>query len=140
MRRKFTKYPNSYVKASISDKDKTYMFNYIREIYKEDKFDNTVSEIADEYEISADEAAKYVKEWLDTAITKYSEDLEPEIFEFLDDYGGYGDYNQKVADVSEQWNMPRDLAEDYVWNWSIQVDIDEDDEDEEYEDDEDEED
>lgn len=64
-------------------------------------------------------------------LTKYSEELRPEIFEFLDECGNYTDYNQKVEDVAEQWNMTKDLAEEYVWNWSIQVNYD-DEEEEEY--------
>jgi len=53
-------------------------------------------------------------------LTEYSEELRPEIFEFLDECGNYTDYNQKVEDVAEQWNMTKDLAEEYVWNWSLE--------------------
>ena len=124
MKRKFTKYPSNYVRASISPNDKTRMFNYIRDIYREDKYDYTVQEIADEYDLSNEEAAAYVDEWLKSVVTEYSEDLEPEIFEYLDDCGGYSDYDQKVDDVAESWNITKDLAESYVWNWSTQVDYD----------------
>lgn len=116
---------------------KQEMYNYLRDIYREDDYDAAVEAVADELEISIEEADVFVRKWLKTVIKKYSSKLEPEIFEFLDAYGGYGDYNQKVDDVSEEWNMIKDVAESYVWNWSIQVDYDED-EDDEYYDDEDE--
>lgn len=50
--------------------------------------------------------------------------LEKEIFEFLDDCGGYSDYNQKVEDVMDEWNLDRDTAEGYVWDWSLKYEDD----------------
>ena len=47
--------------------------------------------------------------------------LRNEIYDFLDVLGGYTDYDQKVEDVMEEFNLPKDKAEDYVWNWSIQI-------------------
>ena len=57
-------------------------------------------------------------------VTKYDMNIEPEIFEFCDELGGYADYDQKVESVAEEWSMPTDLAERYVWNWSIRPKVD----------------
>lgn len=54
-----------------------------------------------------------------------SDNLRNEIYDFLDVLGGYTDYDQKIEDVMEEFNLPRDKAEDYVWNWSIQIDYNE---------------
>ena len=52
-------------------------------------------------------------------VTEYDKDIEPEIFEYCDELGGYADFDSKVEQVAEEWDMPTDLAEKYVWNWSI---------------------
>lgn len=57
-------------------------------------------------------------------ITKYDANIEPEIFDYCDELGGYADYNQKVESVAEEWGMPKDLAEEYVWNWSLRPRLD----------------
>ena len=44
--------------------------------------------------------------------------LSAKIFEFLDEEGGYTDYNQKIEDVSEEFDLPREEAESYVWDWA----------------------
>ena len=47
-----------------------------------------------------------------------SEDtLTGRIFDFLDECGGYTDYNQKIEDVSEEFGMSTDEAEGYVCSW-----------------------
>ncbi len=53
----------------------------------------------------------------------YDKSLESEIFEYLDLFSGYSDYNQKVEDVADEWNLPLDIANVYVWNWSIRLNI-----------------
>lgn len=42
-----------------------------------------------------------------------------EIYEFLDDCGGYTDYNQKIEDVTDMFNVSPDIAESVVWDWSL---------------------
>lgn len=44
--------------------------------------------------------------------------LSAKIFEFLDEEGGYTDYDQKIEDVAEEFNLPREEAESYVWDWA----------------------
>lgn len=44
--------------------------------------------------------------------------LDSEIYEFLDECGGYTDYNQKIEDVMEEFGLDQDSAEGYVWNWA----------------------
>ena len=45
-------------------------------------------------------------------------DLSQRIYEFLDEEGGYTDYNQKIEDVVEEFGISKELAESYVWDWS----------------------
>lgn len=54
-------------------------------------------------------------------ILEYDTDIESEIFDYCDEIGGYADFDQKVEDIAENWGMPKELANRYVWNWSIQV-------------------
>lgn len=58
-----------------------------------------------------------------------NEDLRKEIFDYLDECGGYTDYNQKIEDVADEFNLSEEEASNYVWDWSIQIeeDFDEDD-------------
>lgn len=48
--------------------------------------------------------------------------LRQDIYDFLDELGGYADYNQKIEDVAEEFGMSPDEAEGYVWDWSIRID------------------
>lgn len=41
-----------------------------------------------------------------------------QIYDFLDEEGGYTDYDQKIEDVMEAFGLSRELAESYVWDWS----------------------
>lgn len=43
--------------------------------------------------------------------------LRQDIYDFLDELGGYADYNQKIEDVSEEFGMSPDEAEGYVCDW-----------------------
>lgn len=52
----------------------------------------------------------------------FEESLRDEIYDFLDELGGYADYNQKIEDVSDEFGMSPDEAEGYVWDWSIRED------------------
>lgn len=45
--------------------------------------------------------------------------LRNEIYEFLDDCGGYTDYNQKIEDVVDEFGISPDMAEGVVWDWSL---------------------
>lgn len=58
-----------------------------------------------------------------------SNSLAQQIFAFLDEQGGYTDYNQKVEDVAETFGLSKKEAESFVWDWSTGLynnDIDED--------------
>lgn len=44
--------------------------------------------------------------------------LSAKIFEFLDEEGGYTDYDQKIEDVAEEFGLSPEMAESYVWDWS----------------------
>ena len=61
-----------------------------------------------------------------------------EIYEFLDDCGGYTDYNQKIEDVTDMFEVSPDVAESVVWDWSLNKEaewhdtIDEEDEEPDY--------
>lgn len=46
-----------------------------------------------------------------------SKSLRDEIYDYLDDIGGYADYNQKIEDVAEDFDLPFDEAEGYVCDW-----------------------
>ena len=46
------------------------------------------------------------------------ENLSSQIMDYLDECGGYTDYNQKIEDLVEEFNLDRDTAENYVWNWA----------------------
>lgn len=59
---------------------------------------------------------------LDESLFEESDSLRDRIYDFLDELGGYADYNQKVEDVSEEFGMSPDEAEGYVWDWSIRID------------------
>lgn len=48
--------------------------------------------------------------------------LQTRIFQFLDDCQGYSDYNQKIEDVSDEFEMSPDEAEGYVWDWTLNHD------------------
>ena len=58
-----------------------------------------------------------------------SNSLAQQIFAFLDEQGGYTDYNQKIEDVAETFGLSEKEAESFVWDWSTGLynnDIDED--------------
>lgn len=48
--------------------------------------------------------------------------LRQDIYEFLDELGGYADYNQKIEDVADEFGMSPDEAEGYVWDWTLRED------------------
>ena len=47
------------------------------------------------------------------------ENIKREIFDFLDNFSGYSDYDQKIEDVMYEFGLDRETAEGYVWDWSI---------------------
>lgn len=49
------------------------------------------------------------------------EKLLDEIDAFLEEIGGYTDYNGRVDAVAEKFGMSRDEAENYVWMWASEV-------------------
>lgn len=58
-----------------------------------------------------------------------SNSLAQQIFAFLDEQGGYTDYNQKIEDVAETFGLSEKEAQSFVWDWSTGLynnDIDED--------------
>jgi len=57
-------------------------------------------------------------------IIKENNNLRDEIFAFLDETGGYTDYNQKIEDVSEEFGLSEDEAENFVWSWASNSDLD----------------
>lgn len=57
-------------------------------------------------------------------IIKENNNLRDEIFAFLDETGGYTDYNQKIEDVSEEFGLSEDEAENFVWSWASNSDSD----------------
>lgn len=52
-----------------------------------------------------------------TNINASESNLRSRIYDFLDEMGGYADYNQKIEDVSEEFGMSPDEAEGYVCDW-----------------------
>lgn len=51
-------------------------------------------------------------------INESYDNLSKRIYAFLDEEGGYTDYNQKIEDVAEEFGMSKESAESYVWNWA----------------------
>lgn len=49
------------------------------------------------------------------------ENLKDQIYAFLDDLGGYADYDQKVEDVMDEFGLDRDDAEGYIWSYASGV-------------------
>ena len=47
------------------------------------------------------------------------ENLRKEIYDALDDMGGYVDYNGKVEALMDDFGLSEADAEGYVWDWSI---------------------
>jgi hypothetical protein len=160
MKKQFTKLPSSYVKASWQEDVQPYGFD--SKSLNEYDADDWAYYLASELDLSYDDYQDLLHdledlrgdEWArdyeaeltglgcfnDFAkftnylqVFEYDTSLEPEIFEFLDECGGYSDYNQKVEDVAEEWKMSKDLAGSYVWNWSIQIRIPDEDENEDEE-------
>lgn len=54
---------------------------------------------------------------LDESLFEEESSLRDRIYDFLDELGGYADYNQKIEDVSEEFGMSPDEAEGYVCDW-----------------------
>lgn len=46
--------------------------------------------------------------------------LRAEIYDYLNDCGGYSDYNQKVEDVMNEFGLSYEAAEDIVWDWTLE--------------------
>lgn len=55
---------------------------------------------------------------LDESLFEDVNNQSVEIYDFLDECGGYTDYNQKIEDVMEEFDLDRDTAESYVWDWA----------------------
>lgn len=51
--------------------------------------------------------------------TKVTNKLRRDIYEYCDALNGYGDYDQKIEDVMEEFGLTKEQAEIEVWNWSI---------------------
>lgn len=49
-------------------------------------------------------------------------DLKCRIYDFLDEQEGDSDYNQKIEDVSDEFGMSPDEAEQYVQDWTLNTD------------------
>lgn len=49
-------------------------------------------------------------------------DLRCRIYDFLDEYEGDSDYNQKIEHVSDEFEMSPDEAEKYVQDWTLNSD------------------
>lgn len=76
---------------------------------------NSVDEFIDEYRI--DDSINGCN-----SINASEDTLSSRIFDFLDECGGYTDYNQKIEDVSEEFGMSPDEAEGYVSSWAQGMD------------------
>lgn len=48
--------------------------------------------------------------------TKKSKDKE--IYEYLEELGGYADYNDKIESLMEDFGLNKETAEGYVWNYA----------------------
>ena len=46
-----------------------------------------------------------------------NEDLKSDINTFIEDSRGYGDYNQLIDDVADEFNLSKKEAENYVWKY-----------------------
>lgn len=55
-------------------------------------------------------------------LIKENNNLKDDIFAFLDETGGYTDYNQKVEDVMEEFGLSEQEAENFVWDWASNSD------------------
>lgn len=71
---------------------------------------NSVDEFIDEYRI--DDSINGCN-----SINSSEDTISSRIFDFLDECGGYTDYNQKIEDVSEEFGISPDEAEGYVCSW-----------------------
>ena len=41
-----------------------------------------------------------------------------EIYEYLEELGGYADYNDKIESLIEDFGLDEETAEGYVWNYA----------------------
>lgn len=48
-----------------------------------------------------------------------ADSLQSRIFDFLDELGGYADYNQRIEEVSDEFGISPNEAEGYVWDWTL---------------------
>lgn len=49
---------------------------------------------------------------------KKNNKMEKKIFQWLEENdSGYSDYDQKVEDVADEFDIDMEEAESYVWNW-----------------------
>lgn len=48
-----------------------------------------------------------------------ADSLQARIFDFLNELGGYTDYNQRIEEVSDEFGISPNEAEDYVWDWTL---------------------
>lgn len=46
-----------------------------------------------------------------------NESVKDDIFDMLDEIGGYTDYDGRIDAVVDEFNIDRDRAEDFVWEW-----------------------
>lgn len=68
-------------------------------------------------QVMIDELGFEEDQFADIPINASEDTLTGRIFDFLDECGGYTDYNQKIEDVSEEFGMSPDEAEGYVCSW-----------------------
>lgn len=57
-----------------------------------------------------------------TAAKKNKKSRDREIYEYLDECGGYIDYDDKIDSLVEDFGLSRDDAESYVWNHTTGMD------------------
>lgn len=43
---------------------------------------------------------------------------DKEIYEYLEELGGYFDYNDKIESLMEDFGLDKETAEGYVWNYA----------------------
>lgn len=58
---------------------------------------------------------KYPSNYVSSA-KKNKKNRDKEIYEYLDMIGGYNDYDGKVEEIMEEFDLTKDEAEGYVWN------------------------
>ena len=110
--------------SKVEQREIKKLVSEIRKACKETGMDSY--ELAQEYPEDKDNCEKLVNT-IQTIISRcktescknlHENNIANQIYSFLDDEGGYTDYNQKIEDVATEFGLNHDEAEGYVWSWA----------------------